>query len=305
MIEIRGLGRTFGSVTAVNQLTLDIAEGEVFGLLGPNGAGKTTTVRILSCLIAKTAGEARIAGLRVGDPGDAMRIRALVGLLPEEPGLNPELSPRRTLDFFGRLYRLPRSRREDRIEELLTRFGLWERRSSPAATLSKGMRQRLALARAMIHDPPILMLDEPTANLDPEGAKEVRDLLSQLRRDKRTILLNTHHLEEAEKVCDRVGILNTELMAVGRPAELRDSLWGHTTIVELDRVTEAVVAAARALGSQVQTAGSSVHVAVRDPDRENPDLVNAIVAAGGRIRAVSQRVPSLEDVYLDLVRGPK
>jgi ABC-2 type transport system ATP-binding protein len=301
MIEIRGLCRTFGSVSAVDQLTLDIAEGEVFGLLGPNGAGKTTTVRMLSCLIANTAGEARVGGLSIGDSGDAMKIRALVGLLPEEAGLNAELSPGRTLDFYGRLYRLPHDLRAGRVEELLTRFGLWERRDSPVATLSKGMRQRLALARAMIHDPPILMLDEPTANLDPEGAKEVRDLLMQLRRENRTILLNTHHLEEAEKVCDRVGILNTKLMAVGRPEALRDSLWRHTTIVELDQVTDAVVAAVRALGSQVESAGSSILVAVRDPDRENPDVVKAIVAAGGRVRAVSQRVPTLEDVYLSLV----
>jgi ABC-2 type transport system ATP-binding protein len=245
MIEIKDLTRRFGDVTAVDRLTMAVGEGEVFGLLGPNGAGKTTTVRMLTCLISRTAGQARVAGLSIGNPEDARRIRGLVGLLPEEAGLYPDLSAARTLDFFGRLYRVPGAVRGERIEKLLTMLGLWDRRDVPVRTFSKGMRQRLAIARALIHDPPVLFLDEPTANLDPEGAKTVRDFLLQLRQDKRTILLSTHHLEEADRVCDRVGVLDTRLVAVGSPEQLRQSLRGRATVVQLAAVTDRVVEAAR------------------------------------------------------------
>src|SRR5580693_3713922 len=224
MIEIEGLTRKFGEVTAVDGLTLTIGEGEVFGLIGPNGAGKTTTVRMLACLISRTAGEARIGGHSIGDPAAARKIRSLIGLMPEEAGLYPDLSAARTLDFYGRLYQVPGTLRAERTERLLTLLRLWDRRDAPVKTFSKGMRQRLALARALIHDPPVLFLDEPTANLDPEGAKTVRDFLLQLREEKRTILLNTHQLAEAERVCDRVGIMHTKLIAVGTPDGLRGAV---------------------------------------------------------------------------------
>jgi ABC-2 type transport system ATP-binding protein len=192
--------------------------------------------------------------------------------------------------------------RADRIEYLLTMLGLWERRDSRVGTFSKGMRQRLALARALIHDPPVLFLDEPTANLDPEAAKTVRDFLLELRRDKRTILLNTHHLEEADRICDRVGILDAGLIAVGRPEDLRQSLWVPKTVVHVDEVTAPVIQAVRSLGlSVVEVAGTSITVAVSDPAQQNPDLVAAIVAAGGRVQLVTEIVPTLEDVYLTLV----
>ncbi len=302
MIEIKNLTLRFGELTAVDGLTLTIPEGEVFGLLGPNGAGKTTTVRMLSCLIAKTSGEARIGGLNIADASDAQKIRGMVGLLPEDAGLSADLSARQTLDFFGRLYQVPKMVRADRIEYLLTMLGLWERRDSRVGTFSKGMRQRLALARALIHDPPVLFLDEPTANLDPEAAKTVRDFLLELRRDKRTILLNTHHLEEADRICDRVGILDAGLIAVGRPEDLRQSLWVPQTVVHVDEVTAPVIQAVRSLGlSVVEVAGTSITVAVSDPAQQNPDLVAAIVAAGGRVQLVTEIVPTLEDVYLTLV----
>src|SRR5215831_2273727 len=246
MIEIEGLTRRFGEVTAVDGPTLTIGEGEVFGLLGPNGAGKTTTVRMLACLISRTAGRARIGGYSIGDAAAARKIRSLIGLMPEEAGLYPDLSAARTLDFFGRLYRMPRAARTERTERLLTLLGLWQRRDAPVKTYSKGMRQRLALARALIHDPPVLFLDEPTANLDPEGAKTVRDFLLELRRERRTILLSTHLLDEADRICDRVGVLHTRLLAVGPPSELRAGRRGHVTQVQLAEVTDAVVTAARA-----------------------------------------------------------
>ena len=317
MIETRNLSRKFGDVTAVDGLTLTIAEGEVFGLLGPNGAGKTTTIRMLAGLIGKTSGEAWVAGCRVGDPAAARKLRGLVGLMPEEAGLYPDLSAAKTLDFFGRLYRVPAGPRAERTERLLTMLDLWDRRDARVRTFSKGMKQRLTIARALINDPPVLFLDEPTANLDPEGAKTVRDFLLRLKRDKRTILLNTHQLAEAERVCDRVGIMRALLIAVGTPDELRGTASsgtassgtgssgtgsGHATAIQLTVVTDAVVAAARrASGANVAVSGNTITIEVGKPERDNPGLVKAVVAAGGEIQFVSGTVPTLEETYLRLL----
>ena len=305
MIEIESLTRRFGAATAVDGVTLTIAEGEVFGLLGPNGAGKTTTIRMLAGLIGKTSGEARVAGCRVGDPADARKLRSLIGLMPEEAGLYPDLSAAQTLAFFGRLYQVPRDIRAERTEQLLTLLELWDRRDARVRTFSKGMKQRLTIARALIHDPPVLFLDEPTANLDPEGAKTVRDFLLRLRADKRTILLNTHQLAEAERVCDRVGVLQRRLVAVGTPAELRSAASSQpATAIQLAMVTAAVVAAAReATGADVTVAGNTMTVPLAKPERDNPDLVKAIVAAGGEVQFVTEIVPTLEAAYLSLLGG--
>ena len=326
MIETRNLIRKFGDVTAVDGLTLTIAEGEVFGLLGPTGAGKTTTIRMLAGLIGKTGGEARVAGCRVGDPATARKLRGLVGLMPEEAGLYPDLSAARTLDFFGRLYRVPAGTRAERAERLLTLLDLWDRRDARVRTFSKGMKQRLTIARALINDPPVLFLDEPTANLDPEGAKTVRDFLLRLKRDKRTILLNTHQLAEAERVCDRVGIMHNRLVAVGTPDGLRGTVsistgsistgsisTGSTstgseraTAIRLTVVTDAVVAAARgASGADITVSGNTITIPVGKPERDNPELVKAIVAAGGEIQLVSGIAPTLEEAYLKLLDSEK
>jgi len=309
VIETQRLCRTFGDVTAVDGLTLTIAEGEVFGLLGPNGAGKTTTIRMLAGLIGKTSGEATVAGCRVGDPAAARELRGLIGLMPEEAGLYPDLSAVRTLDFFGRLYQVPAGLRAERIERLLTMLELWDRRDSRVRTFSKGMKQRLTIARALINDPPVLFLDEPTANLDPEGAKVVRDFLLQLRSEKRTILLNTHQLTEAERVCDRVGIMHTKLIAVGTPDKLRASASGQATAVQVALVTDAIVTAARSVssasGAGVAVSGNTITVPVDKPERDNPGLVQAIVAAGGEIQFVSEVAASLEETYLKLLGEEK
>ena len=314
MIEMEHLTRKFGSVTAVDGLTLAIAEGEVFGLLGPNGAGKTTTIRMLAGLIGTTSGEARVAGCRVGDPAAARKLRGLVGLMPEEAGLYPDLSAARTLDFFGRLYGVPAGTRAERTERLLTLLDLWDRRDDRVRTYSKGMKQRLTIARALIHDPPVLFLDEPTANLDPAGAKTVRDFLLGLKREKRTILLNTHQLAEAERVCDRVGIMQRRLITVGTPDGLRGTGFTSTgsvraTAIQLTVVTDAVVAAARqashASRADVAVSGNTITVPVGKPERDNPELVKAIVAAGGEIQFVTGSVPSLEETYLKLLGDEK
>jgi ABC-2 type transport system ATP-binding protein len=306
VIEIENLSRKFGDVTAVDGLTLTIGEGEVFGLLGPNGAGKTTTIRMLAGLIGKTSGDARVAGCRVGDQDTARKLRGLVGLMPEEAGLYPDLSAARTLDFYGKLYQVPSGMRAVRTERLLTMLDLWDRRDERVRTFSKGMKQRLTIARALINDPPVLFLDEPTANLDPAGAKVVRDFLLQLKQEKRTILLNTHQLAEAERVCDRVGIMHTRLIAVGTPDGLRGTASRHATAIQLAVVSEAVVAAARdAARADVAVSGNTITVPVDKPERDNPELVRAVVAAGGEVQFVSGLVPTLEETYLKLLGDEK
>ena len=306
MIETENLSRKFGDVTAVDGLTLTIAEGEVFGLLGPNGAGKTTTIRMLAGLIGKTSGQAWVAGCRVGDPAAARKLRGLVGLMPEEAGLYPDLSAARTLDFYGKLYQVPYGMRAERTERLLTMLDLWDRRDARVRTFSKGMKQRLTIARALINDPPVLFLDEPTANLDPEGAKTVRDFLLELKQEKRTILLNTHQLTEAERVCDRVGIMATKLVAVGTPDGLRGTASSRATAIQLAVVTDAVVAAARSTSrADVTVTGNTITVPVDKPERDNPELVKSVVAAGGEIQFVSGSVPSLEETYLKLLASEK
>ncbi len=304
MIEIEGLTKKFGDVTAVEGLTLRVEDGEVFGFLGPNGAGKTTTVRMLACLISKTSGTASIDGYGIGKSADVQTIRKTIGLLPESVGMYDDLSAYKNLDYYGRLYECPEERRRERIEHFLRLLGLWEKRDVAAGTFSKGMKQKLAIARALIHDPKVLFLDEPTANLDPESAKTVRDFIVELKKERRTIFINTHNLDEAEKVCDRIGVLKTRLVALGATKQLLESLWGRRTVILLVKVDDAIVSAVKRLGQRSVTVdGNRIIVDVGDPADENPRMVEAIVAAGGRIQGVTELLPSLEDVYLRLVRS--
>jgi ABC-2 type transport system ATP-binding protein len=305
MIETENLTKKFGDLTAVDQVTFKVNQGEIFGFLGPNGAGKTTTIRMLSCLISETSGSARIGEYEIGSKADRKKIRRMIGLLPENVGLYEAMSAYKNLDFYGRFYNLAEAKRKERIEYLLKLLGLWEKRELAAGTFSKGMKQKLAIARALMHDPEVLFLDEPTANLDPEASKTVRDFIVELKKEEKTIFLNTHMLDEADRICDRVGILKTKLVAEGTPEELRESLFARTTIVQLETVNEEVTSAVKKLGiGRVDVAdGNKLLISVRDPDKENPDIVHAIDAAGGRIRSVHQSNPTLEDVYLKLVRS--
>jgi ABC-2 type transport system ATP-binding protein len=306
LIDTENLTRKFGDLTAVENVTIRIDEGEVFGLLGPNGAGKTTTVRMLCCLIAKTSGDARIAGYQIGNESDCLKIRKLIGLIPESVGLYGSLSIYRNLDFYARLYERTEQQRKESIERLLKLLGLWEKREQPADTLSKGMKQKVAIARALVHDPEILFLDEPTANLDPEAAKTVRDFILELKKEEKTIFLNTHNLDEAQKLCDRIGILKTHLLRIGTPEELKESLWGSKTVIQLQEVSDSIVEAV-----QKQTSGKVVVednrlvIDVMNAEQENPGLVKTIVAAGGHIQFVQGLNPTLEDVYLQIVRENK
>jgi len=303
MIETDGLTRKFGDVAAVDGLTLKVNEGEVFGFLGPNGAGKTTTVRMLCCLISKTSGAARIAQYEVGNAADSASIRRIIGLVPESVGLYEGMSAYDNLDFYGKLYDRTESQRKESNDYFLKMLGLWEKRDAAAGTFSKGMKQKLAVARALIHDPQVLFLDEPTANLDPESAKTVRDFILELKNEKKTIFLNTHNLDEAQRICDRIAILNTKLMAIGTAEELERAVKGRQTVIQLSQMSEAVVRALERLSlSNLSYDGARATFDVADPEKENPPVVRTIVQAGGEIQTVTVKGSTLEEAYLSLVK---
>lgn len=305
-IEAEGLTKKFGDLTAVDGVTFRVEEGEVFGFLGPNGAGKTTTVRMLCCLISKTSGEARIRDHEVGNEEDSLKIRKLIGLVPDNVGLYDSLSAYDNLDFYGKLYDCTEQQRKENIQRFLTMLGLWEKKDAAAGTFSKGMKQKLAIARSLIHDPQILFMDEPTVNLDPESSKTVRDFILELKKEKRTIFLNTHNLDEAQRICDRIAILNTKLMAIGTPAELERSVSGRKTVIQLEQVTDAVLVALRKLPiGNLVVDGSKLTIDVKDPEKENAAIVDAVVRAGGHLQSVTIVGSTLEDAYLKLVREAK
>ena len=304
MIDLQNLTRKFGNLTAVDNVTLHVEEGEVFGFLGPNGAGKTTTVRMLCCLIGKTSGEAKIGNYTVDTEANCLKIRQMVGFLPENVGLYDSLSAYQNLDFYGQLYEVPEIKRRENIERLLTLLGIWERREDAVGTFSKGTKQKIAIARALIHDPQVLFLDEPTANLDPEASKTVRDFILELKKEKRTIFLNTHNLDEAERLCDRIAILKTKLIAVDSPKNLERSLYNRKTIVHLQSVTSSITAAVEKLDSikNFRVSDNKLILDLDDPEKDNPEVVKAIVGAGGSVQYVTELRSTLEDVYLKLIR---
>ncbi|MEM0358797.1 MAG: ATP-binding cassette domain-containing protein [Candidatus Hadarchaeales archaeon] len=302
-IETFGLTKIFNGLPAVEDLTLKVRKGEVVGLLGPNGAGKTTTVRMLCCLLKPTSGKAFVVGYEVGK--DSLEIRERIGLLPEVPGLYGELSALRNLEFHARLHGMPKEKARKRAEELLRIFGLWKRREDPVATFSKGMQQKIALARAMIHEPEVLFLDEPTSALDPEAARMVRDLILELRKEKRTILLCTHNLHEAEELCDGVAILNHRMLAFGPPRELERTFGKKEVEIQVEGMSRRMVEALRKIEGvrSLRKEGNRWLVEVENPEKTNPEIVEVLVKMGGRVKYVKPISGGLEEVYLKLVRS--
>jgi ABC-2 type transport system ATP-binding protein len=303
MIEVVALGKRFREVTAVHDLSFTVGDGEIFGLLGPNGAGKTTTVRMLAALVAPTTGAARVNGLRLGT--DSQRIRAITGLLTETPGLHEKLTARQNLGYYGRLYGLRGAALRRAIDRYLDVVGLDGTADRRVAGFSKGMRQKVAIARALLHEPEIIYLDEPTSALDPSAAKAIRDVVSTLRDAGRSIIVCTHNLDEAERLCDRIGIMRGTLLLVDTPARLRRRGGVARVRVEIVGARQPTsflevlgrlpfVEAARAHDSMLE-------VEVGDPRGDNPELVRALVEAGARIVSVTERAVTLEEVYLALV----
>ncbi|HEV2389442.1 MAG TPA: ABC transporter ATP-binding protein, partial [Nitrososphaerales archaeon] len=256
--------------------------------------------------ISKTSGEARIADHDVGKDSDSLKIRRLIGFVPDSVGLYDDLTAYDNLEFYGKLYGCTPAQRKENIERFLKMLGLWEKKDVTAGTFSKGMKQKLAIARSLIHDPQVLFMDEPTVNLDPESAKTVRDFILELKKEKKTVFLNTHNLDEAQRVCDRIAILNTKLMAIGTAEELERSVRGRQTVIQLGQVNDAIMTAmGRLTTGKVTREGNSLTVDVLSPEKENPDIVRAIVGAGGDIQSVSTSTSTLEDAYLKLVRETK
>jgi len=300
-LSVQKLSKRFGDRIAFQDVSFEIGYGEVFGFLGPNGAGKTTTVRTLATLIAPTSGSATIAGIPL-TPENGVGIRRRIAVMPESPGLYLRLSVTENLECFADLYEVPNAR--ERIDRALHAVHLADRAHDSCGSLSKGLRQRVALARALLSDPEVLFLDEPTAGLDPVAARDVHELIDELRQSGVTIFLTTHRLEEAERLCDRVAILNTTLRTIGRPAELRDQLFAKTlavrTAIPLPDPAS-VFADLPAVDSWHPDALASYVLDVSDPAAAAPAVTRALVAAGADVLSISESRHSLEDVYLELI----
>ena len=307
IIEVYNLTRKFGKLKAVDHLTFDSREGEIFGILGPNGAGKTTTLRLLASLILPSEGSANIGGYNITT--ESLKVRERVGILTENPSLYERLTAYENMDFFAEAYGLSNAReKKERIRELLEFFQLWERRYNKVATFSKGMKQKLAIARTLIHKPPILFLDEPTASLDPESSKNIRELIATLSKNERhTVLLSTHRLEDAEKLCSRVMIINHgKRVFVGTPNELQDNMTAPPKLhIALTKVTQKVVNTLKAdkhvRDIIVDEAAASLLITIDDAPIVTPEIIKKLVYAGGLILSVSLLRPSLEEAYLKLV----
>lgn len=298
-IEVRALSKQFGARPAVEGLDFDVAAGEVFGLLGPNGAGKTTTVRMLTGLLRPSSGRATVCGVPLDGDGEALRSR--VGLLTEQPGLYDRLTARENLRFFLKLHHRDTAEAWDAARRWLQRFGLGGREDEPCGTYSKGMRQKLALVRALLHDPLAIFLDEPTSGLDPESARSVREAVGELAAEGRTVVLCSHNMSEVERLCARVAVVKGRLLALGTVPELRR----QTGMVEI-RVEGSGAAAGEALGPLSPPCvwvaeGHALRVTLA-AGVEIPDVVLLLARAGMRIHAVLPAQRALEDVYLDLTR---
>ncbi|MDQ2831291.1 MAG: ABC transporter ATP-binding protein [Chloroflexota bacterium] len=304
-LAVEHLSKRFGDRLAFDDVSFTVGHGEVFGFLGPNGAGKTTTVRTLGTLLTPTAGAAEVAGLPL-TPENGVAIRRRIAIMPESPGLYLRLSVRENLACFADLYEVPDAR--DRIDRVLGAVHLAERAHDACGSLSKGLRQRVALARALLSDPAVLFLDEPTAGLDPVAARDVHALIDDLRQRGVTIFLTTHRLEEAERLCDRVAILNTTLRAIGRPDELRERLFARTLAVRTRSPLPEpgrVFGGLPAVNGWRQDGAAAYALAVSDAAVAAPAVTRALVAAGADVLSIGEAQHSLEDVYLTLIDEDK
>lgn len=299
-ISTRGLTRKFGDRIAVNNLTCDIECGEIFGFLGPNGAGKTTTIRMLTGLISPTSGTCTVAGYELGYDNHA--IRNNVGLLTEVPGFYEKLTAEQNLLFFSQIYNISKSDARSRITHYLKMMDLSDRRTSKVSTFSKGMRQKLAIVRALIHDPQIIFLDEPTAGLDPEAAGMVRSVINLLKEEGRTIFLTSHNLHEVDMLCDRIAVFRERLLHLGTPEKLRKQTFGVQHIFEFEQDTSKWLSLIQALPcvQTISREGTQLIVSLHDPTQK-PEVIKELITAGAQIQNVYDRKYSLEDVYLQLI----
>ncbi len=302
MIKVENLTKEFKTVTAVENISFEIPEGEIFGFLGPNGAGKTTTLRMLSTLISPTSGKITIDGKN--PEKDSQYIRSIIGLLTESPGLYEKISAYENLYYFSSFYDVPDNRRKENIKKYLKMFGLWNRKDDLAGTYSKGMKQKLVLARALVHEPKILFLDEPTSALDPESAHMVRSFIKSLKKEKITVFLCTHNLQEASGLSDKVCIINRKIIRVAALSKLQsDTKTKRVEVVFADD-------AKRYSGllkdmKEIESVSIEKNVAdlfVLNPNISNPVIINRLVGSGANILYFNEIKASLEEIYLDLIK---
>jgi ABC-2 type transport system ATP-binding protein len=306
VIRIDDLTRDFGKVRAVDGLSLEVPAGIIFGFLGPNGSGKTTTIHLLLGLLEPTAGQAEVLGFDTQTQADEIRARA--GALLEHDGLYEQMTAEDNLEYYGRIGRMPPVERQARIKDLLIQMGVWERRRERVGKWSRGMKQKLAVARALMHRPRLLFLDEPTAGLDVVSAAAVRDDLANLAaREGVTVFLTTHNMVEAERLCSRVAVIRQGgLMAVGHPDELRAQTGGPQVEIAGDGFSEDVLSLLRARPEVTAAETRNSHLTIQL--RENMDvspLVSLVIEAGARVEEIHRGKASLEDVFLSLMEEEK
>ena len=300
MLSAAHLTRRFGSRVAVDDVSFEIGRGEIFALLGPNGAGKTTTLRLLSGLISPSSGEVRI-GADVLECRTSPALRSKIGLLTEAPGLWERLTVGQNLLTYARLYGLSHPARA--VQRALELFDVGNRASDPCAQLSKGLKQRVALARTLLHDPDIVLLDEPTSGLDPESASDVRRLVVRLRDERRAVLLSTHNLDEVERLADRVAVLRSRLIALDTPEALRAQLFERRVRIRVRANAAQHAESLRTAGAEASADETTISIGTLPAAWSVPAVVKRLVELGAEIESVVTDQPSLEDVYLRLVRG--
>ncbi len=302
MIKVENLTKKFGDITAVENISFDIGESEIFGFLGPNGAGKTTTIRMLATLISPTLGNIIIDG-RDSKEYDKY-IRSVIGILTESPGLYEKISAYDNLEYYSSFYDIPSERRKKNIEKYLKMFGLWERKDDTAGTYSKGMKQKLALSRALIHEPKILFLDEPTAGLDPESAYMVRNFIESLKKERTTVFLCTHNLDEASNLSDRFCIIRRKIIRIATLSELQNSDKNRRVEIVFKDYAERYIALIKELKEikDISTYNNRMVILIEQPENSNPLVIKKLVNNGAEIIYFNEIKATLEEIYLDLIK---
>jgi len=305
MITVENLTKKFGNITAIENISFNINESEIFGFLGPNGAGKTTTIRILSTLISPTSGKITIDNRDNSSNGEY--IRSITGLLTESPGMYEKISAYDNLEYYSSFYNIPGSIRKNNIEKYLKMFDLWDRKDDLAGTYSKGMKQKLALSRALIHEPKILLLDEPTAGLDPESAHMVRIFIESLKKEKTTVFLCTHNLEEASNLSDRVCIIKKKIIRIATLSELQnDDKNKRAEIIFTDDADRYVKLLEGITGIKtVHAEKNRAIVVIEKPEISNPLIIKKLINSGAGILYFNEVKATLEEIYLDLIKDEK
>lgn len=305
MITVENITRKFGDLTAVENISFDINESEIFGFLGPNGAGKTTTIRMLSTLISPDSGKITIDGKDTLSHGEY--IREITGLLTESPGMYEKISAYDNLKYYSSFYNISDNKRKNNIEKYLKMFGLWDRRDDLAGTFSKGMKQKLALSRALIHEPKILLLDEPTAGLDPESAHMVRNFIDSLKKEKTTVFLCTHNLEEASGLSDRVCIIKKKIIRIATLSELQSGERGKRVEIVFADDADRYVKLMEGINQvkDIHADKNKAILVIENPEVSNPIVLKKLIDSGIKIIYFNQIKASLEEIYLDLIRDEK